>query len=139
MSLINDCLNKSLEDELADILSPFAQESDYINDPWRAEPVFDYTTCIKRVVATLSRLQDQNREIACGHTKGDLWKEQHAKAKEYCTVCRLHDEIEDAKATADKYRIAIETALGLEPDEINHTPEWAEEIILQIREIGNKK
>jgi hypothetical protein len=139
MGLINDCLDSSLEKELADLLKPFTQESDYISDPWRAEPVFDYVACIRRVVDSLSRAQDSNREIACGHTKSDLWKEQHANAKEYCTVCRLHQHIEDAQAETDKWRTAVEDALGLEHDKENHTPEWAHDIILQIREIGNRK
>jgi hypothetical protein len=136
MGLINDCLDSTLEKELADLLQPFTQESDYVSDPWRAEPVFDYAACIRRVVASLSRLQDQNREIACGHTKSDLWREQHAGAQEYCTICRLHQDYEDAQAEATKWQRSIEDALGLDYDE-SHTAEWAHDIILKIREIGN--
>jgi len=39
----------------------------------------------------------------------------------------------------NKWKSAIENALVLEADEVNHTPEWAEEIIINIREIGNRK
>ncbi len=139
MGLINDCLDESLEKELESLLALFVQESDYISDPWRAEPVFNYTACIKRVVASLLKQQDLNREIACGHSKGDLWTEPHANAKPYCTICKLYDEIEGNAAAAVKWRETVESALGLEPDPENHTPEWAHEVILNIREIGNKK
>jgi len=139
MGLINDCLDESLEKELAELLAPFVQESDYISDPWRAEPVFNYTACIKRVVASLLKQQELNQEIACGHSKGDLWTELHANAKPYCTICRLYEEIEGNAAAAVKWRETVESALGIEPDPENHTPEWAYEIILNIREIGNKK
>lgn len=133
MGLVNDCLESSLEKEMEDLLQPFIQESDYIYGN------FDYKACIRRVVDSLVRAQDRNREIACGHTKGDLWKEQHANAKEYCTVCRLHQDIEDAQTETAKWRTAVEDALGLEHDDENHTPEWAHDIILQVREIGNRK
>ncbi len=139
MALINNCLDSALEKKLEDLLKPFLQERDYIYDPSRDEPIFNYEACIKRLVNYTLLLQDRNKEIACGHSKSDLWKEQHADAKEYCTICRLHDEIEDAEKYASKWRSAVENALGLEPDEVNHTPEWAEEIILNIREIGNSK
>jgi hypothetical protein len=139
MGLINDCLDDALEKELEDLLKPFVQESDFVHDAWRPDPVFNYTACIKRVVAELSKLKDLNKEIACGHSKADLWKESHAKAQEYCTVCRLHDEIEENSALAEEWRVAVEDALGLESDPENHTPEWAGEVILKIREIGNQK
>lgn len=139
MGLINDCLDESLEKELEELLKPFVQESDYVKDAWRPDPVFDYTACIKRVVASLLKQQDQNKEIACGHSKADLWKELHVNAEEYCTVCRLHDEIEEATDSATKWRESVEKALGLEADPENHTPDWAYDTILTIREIGNKK
>lgn len=139
MGLINDCLDESLEKELEELLKPFVQESDYVNDAWRPDPVFDYTACIKRVVASLLKHQERNKKIACGHTKADLWKELHVNAKEYCTVCRLHDEIEEATDSATEWRESVEKALGLEADPENHTPEWAHNVILTIREIGNKK
>ncbi len=103
MGIINDCLDSALEKELEDLLHPFVQESDYVSDPWRAEPVFDYTTCIRRVVASLLEQQDRNKEEVV------------------------------------KWQRAVEDALGLEHDSENHTPEWAYNIILQIREIGNRK
>jgi len=139
MALIVDSLPLSLEKKLEDLLKPFLQERDYTYDPSMDEPIFNYEICIKRLVNYTLLLQDKNREIPCGHSKGDLWKEQHADAIEYCTICRLHDEIEDAEEEANKWRAAIENALGLEIDEVNHTPEWAEEIILNLREIGNRK
>ena len=135
----NSHLGSALEKELEDLLKPFLQEHDYISDPSKDEPTFNYKSCIARLVMHALLLQDRNKEIPCGHSKGDLWKEQHADAIEYCTICRLHDEIEGAEKDASKWRSAVENALGLEPDEVNHTPEWAEEIITNIREIGNRK
>ncbi len=38
-----------------------------------------------------------------------------------------------------QWRQALEWALGLEPDPINHTPEWAREVVREIREIGNRR
>lgn len=37
----------------------------------------------------------------------------------------------------DQWRDAIERALGVEPDPVEHTPAWAHERVLTIREIGN--
>lgn len=142
MGLINDRLDEALEKELEELLKPFVQESDYLVYAFRNsryEPVFDYTACIKRVVASLLKQQERNKEIACGHTKADLWKELHIDAEEYCTVCRLHDEIKEATDSSTEWRESVEKALGLEADPENHTPEWAHDIILTIREIGNKK
>ena len=139
MGLINDRLDEALEKELEELLKPFVQESDYVSDAWRPDPVFDYTSCIKRVVASLLKQQERNKKIACGHTKADLWKELHIDAEEYCTVCRLHDEIEEATDSATKWREFVEKALGVEANPENHTPEWAYDVILTIREIGNKK
>ena len=139
MGLINDMLDESLENELKELLQPFVQESDYFSDPWRPSPVFDYTVCIKRVVSELIKQRDLNSKIACGHSKKDLWKECHSDSIEYCTICRLHQEIEENEIKANNWRHAVESALGLESDEVNHTPEWAFDIILKIREIGNRK
>lgn len=100
---------------------------------------FDYTVCIKRVVSELIKQRDLNSKIACGHSKKDLWKECHSDSIEYCTICRLHQEIEENEIKANNWRHAVESALGLESDEVNHTPEWAFDIILKIREIGNRK
>lgn len=139
MGIINDLLGKEEESEFEEILNSFIEESDYTYDVWRSESVFDYKKCVKRVVAELKQLKEEKVKIACGHTKGDLWTELHPKAQKYCTICRLHDEIDDADSQSIKWRNAVEGALGLEPDPINHNPEWAQEIILKIREIGNKK
>lgn len=84
--------------ELESILSPFVEESDYITEPGVEEPTFNYTRCLKRVVAELSRLKDLNREIACGHTKGDLYKSYSPDAKEYCLICEMQNQIEWFKA-----------------------------------------
>jgi hypothetical protein len=37
----------------------------------------------------------------------------------------------------DQWRDAVERALGVEPDSVNHTPAWAYERVLAKREIGN--
>lgn len=36
------------------------------------------------------------------------------------------------------WREALERALGLQSDDKNHTPEWAERLVREIREIGNR-
>jgi hypothetical protein len=38
-----------------------------------------------------------------------------------------------------KWRLAIEDALGVEADPENHTPAWANELVRTIREIGNQQ
>ena len=38
-----------------------------------------------------------------------------------------------------EWRTSIEQALGVESGETNHTPEWAYNRFLEMREIGNKK
>ena len=50
-------------------------------------------------------------------------------------------EFADARISGEndrRWRESIEKALGVEADAENHTPEWAEEIVLKIREIGNR-
>ena len=84
--------------ELEDILSPFVEEGDYVTEPGADEPTFNYARCLKRVVTELARLKDLNREIACGHTKGDLYKSYSPDAKEYCLICEMQNQIESAKA-----------------------------------------
>ena len=80
-----------------------------------------------------------NENLVCGHHKSNLWVESFAGAQSYCVVCSLHEELDLSKKEVEKWRNAVEDALGLERDDENHTPEWAQEIILVIREIGNKK
>ena len=41
------------------------------------------------------------------------------------------------QAPGDQWRTAVERALGVEPDPIEHTPAWAYERVLAKREIGN--
>jgi ribosomal protein L34E len=48
-------------------------------------------------------------------------------------------EVIAAEALGDEWREAIEAALGVEPDPGEHTPQWAREIVLAHREIGNKQ
>jgi hypothetical protein len=58
----------------------------------------------------------------------------------HCCHCHsgfIFDRDHQCSATADEWREAIETALGVEPDAENHTPEWAGELVQSIREIGN--
>jgi len=54
--------------------------------------------------------------------------------------CPVHGEQkESAEHCSSEWREALEWALGLEADVQNHTPEWARELIREIREIGNRK
>lgn len=39
----------------------------------------------------------------------------------------------------DEWRAAIEDALGVESDRMNHTPDWARSLVRKIREIGNRQ
>ena len=52
---------------------------------------------------------------------------------------RLHDQITESKIDVLEWRTSIEQALGVESGETNHTPEWAYNRFLEMREIGNKK
>lgn len=68
MGMINDALDKNLEDEMEELLKPFVQEGDFVFDSWRSEKVFDYKKCIKRVVAELVeiKLSYKEKAIAAG-------------------------------------------------------------------------
>lgn len=43
------------------------------------------------------------------------------------------------REAGEQWRLALEWALGLEPDPDNHTPEWAAELVRELREIGNEE
>jgi hypothetical protein len=45
----------------------------------------------------------------------------------------------EPEAHGSEWRTALEWALGLEPDAENHTPEWAANLVREIREIGNRR
>ena len=49
----------------------------------------------------------------------------------------LRDKLVRAIALAGNWQVAIEGALGVESDDSEHTPQWAYERVLVIREIGN--
>jgi len=51
----------------------------------------------------------------------------------------LKYKVEKAEQSNIEWRETIENALGLEPDPVNHDKQWAYDIILNIREIGNGK
>jgi hypothetical protein len=51
----------------------------------------------------------------------------------------LKYKLEKAEQSNTEWRETIENALGLEPDPVNHDKQWAYDIILTVREIGNRK
>lgn len=67
---------------------------------------------------------------------------QHGTALDvHCCNCHsgfIFDAKHECPPNADDWREAIETALGLEHDAENHTPDWAHDTVLAIREIGNR-
>ena len=70
-------------------------------------------------------------EGACQH--GTAWDV-------HCCNCHsgfIFDQNHQCLPSADDWRTAIESALGVEPDIENHTPAWAFELVRTIREIGN--
>jgi hypothetical protein len=56
---------------------------------------------VEALQAEMATLRSILEPIPCGHTRGDLWSEQHATAQPYCTVCRLHTECEEAATDAE--------------------------------------
>lgn len=66
---------------------------------------------------------------------------QHGTAMDvHCCHCHsgfIFDTNHECPPNADDWREAIETALGLEHDAENHTPDWAHDTVIAIREIGN--
>jgi hypothetical protein len=53
-------------------------------------------------------------------------------------LAKLIAALRSERERAEAWRLAIELALGLESDPENHTPSWAHEVVLEIREIGNR-
>lgn len=67
---------------------------------------------------------------------------QHGTALDvHCCNCHsgfIFDRDHECPASADEWREAIENALGVESDSENHTPAWAAELVLAMREVGNQ-
>jgi hypothetical protein len=121
-------VEEKLRSKFEELLKPFIKPNDYILN----NNHFDYEKCILRITKELTSHQHFNKRIDCGHCVRDLTSESYIGAKPYCTICHLHDMINEAESESDNWRIAVESALNIKADE-NHDPKWAIEQIKLIK------
>jgi hypothetical protein len=85
--------------------------------------------------------RDCLRSVAGKREHDTLWRYIDQQLLQQEATGRESDELRDklvrAIALAGNWQVAIEGALGVESDDSEHTPQWAYERVLAIREIGN--
>jgi hypothetical protein len=76
--------------------------------------------------------------LAVARLRGERLGYSEAEENAACKAM-LAELRREPEAHGSEWRTALEWALGLEPDAENHTPEWAANLVREIREIGNRR